>query len=274
MTTSLRGNVIGDLSVSLIHEGVHSGNASGIVPSSFSVLRDLLDRVEDPKTAHILLDSLHVEIPEARREQAQLAANVLNDEIAHAFPFINKVEPINATHDELILNRTWRPGLEVTGADGLPALKDAGNVMRPNTTVRLSMRIPPTCDPIEAGQALKTCLEKNPPYGAEVAFHLDEEACGWHAPLMDEWLMSAAEVASQTHFGKSAVYMGEGGTIPFMGMLGEKFPKAQFVITGVLGPHSNAHGPNEFLHIPTAKRLTACVADLLAAHCEQMKKVK
>ena len=62
------------------------------------------------------------------------------------------------------------------------------------------------------------------------------------------------------------MYMGEGGTIPFMGMLGEKFPGAQFMITGVLGPHSNAHGPNEFLHIPTGKRVTAAVARVIADH--------
>jgi acetylornithine deacetylase/succinyl-diaminopimelate desuccinylase-like protein len=99
-----------------------------------------------------------------------------------------------------------------------------------------------------------------------VEFKAEKGAAGWNAPELAPWLGAAAETASNTFFGKPAVYMGEGGTIPFMGMLGEKFPKAQFLITGVLGPGSNAHGPNEFLHIPTGKRLTACVASVLEAH--------
>ena len=83
---------------------------------------------------------------------------------------------------------------------------------------------------------------------------------------MAPWLEAAIDQASQTFFNKPAMYMGEGGSIPFMGMLGEKFPGAQFMITGVLGPHSNAHGPNEFLHIPMGKRVTACVSHVLLQH--------
>jgi acetylornithine deacetylase/succinyl-diaminopimelate desuccinylase-like protein len=72
-------------------------------------------------------------------------------------------------------------------------------------------------------------------------------------------------------FGKPVAFHGEGGSIPFMAMLGEKFPGTQFVVTGVLGPHSNAHGPNEFLHIPFAKKLSVCVATILADHALQTR---
>ena len=116
---------------------------------------------------------------------------------------------------------------------------------------------------------LKTLLESDPPYGATVTFTPDWSATGWHAPKMDDWLEKAIDQASLNYFEKPSVHMGEGGSIPFMGMLGEKFPDAQFLITGVLGPNSNAHGPNEFLHIPTAKKLTCCVAEIISKHYEQ-----
>ena len=104
------------------------------------------------------------------------------------------------------------------------------------------------------------------PPAPTVVFTPDQAATGWNAPPTVPWLAQALEEASQAYYGKPVAAMGEGGTIPFMAMLGRRFPDAQFLITGVLGPHSNAHGPNEFLHIPYAKKLTACVAHVLAAH--------
>jgi acetylornithine deacetylase/succinyl-diaminopimelate desuccinylase-like protein len=167
---------------------------------------------------------------------------------------------------ELVLNRTWRPSLSVTGVDGIPPLESAGNVLRPCTSLKLSLRLPPTLDGKRAGELLKDALEHDPPNGAQVTLELEKASSGWNAPTMAPWLEQAIETASQEFFGQPAIYMGEGGTIPFMGMLGEKFPGAQFMITGVLGPHSNAHGPNEFLHIPMGKRVTAAVARVVADH--------
>lgn len=167
---------------------------------------------------------------------------------------------------QVLLNRTWRPALAITGAEGLPAIKDAGNVLRPSTALKLAMRIPPTVNGDKAAATLKQIVEKNPPYGATVRLENAGGMSGWNAPKLEPWLESAIDRASKTFFGKASASMGEGGTIPFMGMLGRKFPKAQFVITGVLGPESNAHGPNEFLHVPTAKRLTGCVASIVAEH--------
>jgi acetylornithine deacetylase/succinyl-diaminopimelate desuccinylase-like protein len=266
MTTSLRGNVVGELSVELIREGVHSGSASGIVPDSFRVVKQLLSRIEDEVTGEITLPTLHTEIPAQRRAEAAHCAAVLGDELYHSYPFHSGVRPVVESGQELILNRTWRPALTVIGAEGFPAIEDAGNVMRPKTALKLSMRIPPTVCPKDASVALHNALTENPPYAAKVSFSVGDGSMGWHAPLLADWLATAVDSASMAFFEKPVVYMGEGGTIPFMGMLGEKFPQAQFVITGVLGPHSNAHGPNEFLHLDMVKKVTGCVAYILHQH--------
>ena len=265
-TTSLRGMAGGNLTVKVLEEGVHSGDASGIVPSSFRIIRELLSRIEDEATGRILVDGMHVEIPAERLKQAGKVAEVLGDEVYSKFPFLDGMVPMSDDLTELVLNRTWRPALSITGADGLPALSSAGNVLRPYTSVKLSLRLPPTLDGKRGGELLQDALLKNPPYGAQVSLHLEKASTGWNAPALAPWLEAAIDQASQDFFGKPAMYMGEGGTIPFMGMLGEKFPGAQFMITGVLGPHSNAHGPNEFLHIPMGKGVTACVARVIAEH--------
>jgi acetylornithine deacetylase/succinyl-diaminopimelate desuccinylase-like protein len=268
-TTSLRGLVIGNLEVSLLTEGVHSGDGTGVVAGSERVVRMLLDRLEDVQTGTIKLDELATQIPKSRVLQAEQTASVIGDEVWNKFPFNTGAQPVTKNNVELILNRTWRPGLAITGADGWPPIGNAGNVSRPFTNLKLSIRIPPRVDPDKAAAAVKALLEKDPPYGATVKFTDIGANAGWDAPEMSPWLEKSLQEGSQKYFGKPAMFMGEGGTIPFMQMLGEKFPKAQFCITGVLGPASNAHGPNEFLHIPTARKLTLCVADVLAAHAEQ-----
>jgi len=269
-TTSLRGIVVGTLEVSLLSEGVHSGDASGVVASSFRVARQLLNRLEDADTGLIQLDALQVPVPAPRAAQARRAAEVLGDDVWRKFPLQPGVSPVQADNAELILNRTWRPALAITGADGMPSIANAGNVMRPSTRLKLSLRVPPRLDAREAAARVKAALEQDPPYGAQVSFEPGGSAGGWDAPPLAPWLEAALEQASKRHFGKPAMYLGEGGSIPFMGMLGEKFPRAQFCITGVLGPGSNAHGPNEFLHLPTARKLTSCVADVLAAHAARI----
>jgi acetylornithine deacetylase/succinyl-diaminopimelate desuccinylase-like protein len=266
MTTSLRGLVGGNLTVKVLREGVHSGDASGIVPSSFRILRMLLDRVEDAHTGEVQLSELHTEIPEARIAQARAAARSLGFDVFQKFPFVGGMMPAPSDIAEMVLARTWRPTLSIVGAEGIPSLKDAGNVLRPRTTVKLSVRIPPRVSPEVASRALTEALTSDPPYGAEVSFEAEKAAPGWDSPELAPWLEGAVHQGSKTYFGAPAMAMGEGGTIPFMGMLGEKFPEAQFLITGVLGPGSNAHGPNEYLHIPTCKRLTCCVAHVLVAH--------
>jgi acetylornithine deacetylase/succinyl-diaminopimelate desuccinylase-like protein len=265
-TTSLRGLVEGALTVSVLTEGVHSGDASGVVPSSFRIARKLLDRVEDATTGRVLPPEFHAPIPAERVEQARRAAEVLGDAVICRFPFAGSTRPMVADHTEAVLNRTWRPALSITGADGLMPIASAGNVLRPHTALKLSLRLPPTIDGAQATQTLKRLLETDPPYGATVRFDAGHGATGWNAPPTVPWLKTAVNDASVQFYAKPSAAAGEGGTIPFMAMLGKHFPDAQFLITGVLGPHSNAHGPNEFLHVPYAKKLTACVAFVIAAH--------
>ncbi|MEX0870308.1 MAG: M20/M25/M40 family metallo-hydrolase, partial [Aquisalimonadaceae bacterium] len=265
-TTSLRGIASGVLRVDILEEGVHSGDASGVVPSSFRIARELLGLLEDSATGTIRPAGLMAEIPAVRREQAAAAAAVLGDTLYRRFPFVQGATATTTDLTELVLNRTWHPALEIIGSADLPALDQAGNVLRPGTALKLSLRLPPTVNAEAASQELKGLLEANPPYGASVRFEPDQASTGWHAPPLAQWLTRSLDQASRQCFGAPAMNMGEGGTIPFMAMLGEAYPRAQFVITGVLGPHSNAHGPNEFLHLATARRLTSAMALVLADH--------
>jgi acetylornithine deacetylase/succinyl-diaminopimelate desuccinylase-like protein len=266
-TTSLRGVVGGVLTVEVLTEGVHSGAASGIVPSSFRIMRQLLDRLEDARTGEILPRDFHVEIPRERVAEARDVARALGTEVYDRFPFPPGGQPVSTDSHELVLNNSWRPALAITGAAGLPLPADGGNVLRPKTSLKLSLRLPPTCDAPQAVRRLKEILEADPPYGARVTLDTYGEAGnGWNAPATDPALLQSIHRASTAYFGKPAMFHGLGGSIPFMSMLGERFPQAQFLITGAMGPGSNAHGPNEFLHLPTGVKVTACVAQVVAEH--------
>ena len=266
LTTSLRGLVSGELKVRVLTEGVHSGYASGVVPSSFRILRQLLSRLEDEETGAVRPSELYAQIPAERVAQARRAAAALGDKVFTEYPFAPGMSPASDDLTELVLNRTWRPQLAMTGIAGLPLPIDAGNVLLPFTEAKLSLRLPPTLDPDAANNSVRTLLGKDPPYGAQIEYQPGSSAAGWNAPDLSPWLEQSLARASEAAFGAPPAYIGEGGSIPFMAMLGEKFPHAQFVVTGVLGPHSNAHGPNEFLHIPTGKRVSLVIAQLLADH--------
>ena len=266
LTTSLRGILVGNLTVRVLTEGVHSGSASGIVPSSFRIARQLLSRIEDEETGQMKLDALFVPIPPERKEQARATAAILGDEVWQEMPFAAGTKPMAKDNVEILLNRCWRPQLAITAMDGYPLPENGGNVLLPYTTLTLSLRLPPSSNGEMAVGAVKKMLEENPPYGAEVSFDRPQVSNGWNAPATAPWLSKALDKASNAAFGKAAAFIGEGGSIPFMAMLGAKFPQTQFVVTGVLGPHSNAHGPNEFLHIPFAKKLSACIASILCDH--------
>jgi acetylornithine deacetylase/succinyl-diaminopimelate desuccinylase-like protein len=272
LTNSLRGMASGVLRVDVLTEGVHSGDASGVVPSSFRVLRQVLDRLEDSATGRLLPDIFHCEVPPERLAQARTTADILGDEVYKRFPWAHydcggatqSVLPTTTDPLQALLNRTWMPTLSVTGAEGFPSMKDAGNVLRPFTAFKLSLRLPPLVEAAQAVQALKALLEDNAPYQAKVTFESSGGATGWNAPDTAPWFEQALNDASRAHFGAGCGYIGQGGTIPLMNMLSRGFPKAQMMVCGVLGPKSNAHGPNEFLHVPYAKKLTAAVAQVIA----------
>ena len=268
-TTSLRGNLVGTLTVDVLREGVHSGGASGIVPSSFRIARSLLSRLEDEATGQLKPAELYAEIPAQRHEQAERAAEVLGESVYRKYPWVDTEATPSESALELLLNNTWRPTLAITGADGLPATGNAGNVLLPQTRLKLSFRLPPTTDPDFAADIVAKQLQTDAPRFASVHFDPESAMGGWNAPPVAPWLDASMHAASEAFFGRPSMYMGTGGSIPFMGMLGEKFPEAQFLVTGLLGPNSNAHGPNEFLHIDTGKRLTSCVARVLMDHYQR-----
>jgi len=273
LTSSLRGMASGVLKVEVLTEGVHSGDASGLVPSSFRILRHLLDRLEDSATGRLLPELFHCQVPADRLAQAQATATILGDEVYKRFPWAHadcggasqSMLPTTTDPLQALLNRTWMPTLSVTGVEGMPDLVNAGNVLRPYTAFKLSLRLPPLIDAASAVAQLKTLLEDNAPYQAKVTFDHAAGATGWNAPSTAPWFEQALNAASQSCFGAPCGYIGQGGTIPLMNMLSKGFPKAQMMVCGVLGPKSNAHGPNEFLHVPYAKKLTAAVAQVMAA---------
>jgi acetylornithine deacetylase/succinyl-diaminopimelate desuccinylase-like protein len=265
-TTSLRGNLEGQLTVRVLTEGAHSGLASGIAPAPFRIVQLLLERIEDRLTGALRLKELQADIPQDRRAQITVAAGALGPQILDKIPFVAGAQPLSTDPEELLINNTWRATLSVTGADGLPPIRTAGNVLLPEIRLKISLRLPPTVDPAGASQAVRTALEHEPPYGAQVSFEPDSSTGGWNAPAFAPWIERSMQRASRHVFGREPVYFGGGGSIPFLRMLGERFAETQFLVTGVLGPHSNAHGPNEFLHIAYATRLTECVSLVLADH--------
>jgi acetylornithine deacetylase/succinyl-diaminopimelate desuccinylase-like protein len=272
LTTSLRGMASGVLKVEILTEGVHSGDASGVVPSSFRIMRQVLDRLEDSKTGRLLPQSFHCEVPAERMEQARATAAILGEELYRRFPWVHYdcegdarlALPMTTDPVQALLNRTWAPTLSVTGAEGLPDLQNAGNVLRPYTAFKLSLRLPPLVEAATAVQELKVLLEDNAPYQARVTFEGLGSATGWNAPETAPWFGGALDAASRNFYGAPCGYIGQGGTIPLMNMLSRGFPRAQMMVCGVLGPKSNAHGPNEFLHVPYARRLTAAVAQVIS----------
>jgi acetylornithine deacetylase/succinyl-diaminopimelate desuccinylase-like protein len=265
-TTSLRGNLTGRLHVEMLTEGVHSGMATGIAATPFRIAQQLLSRIENPATGEVILPELRAEVPADRRAQIKATAGALGEVVAGKLPWVEGARAVSPDPAELITNNTWRATLAVTGADGLPPVASAGNVLLPQIALKLSLRLPPTVDAERAATAVRTALERDPPYGAKVRFEEDPATGGWNAPAFAPWLEQSIASASTAVYERESLNAGCGGTIPFMGMLGRQFPRTQFFITGVLGPHSNAHGPNEFLDIEYAKKLTACVSLVLADH--------
>ncbi|MGH9291891.1 MAG: M20/M25/M40 family metallo-hydrolase [Acidimicrobiales bacterium] len=263
-TTSLRGIVTATITVQVLSEAVHSGAAGGVVPSSFRLLRRLLSRIEDEETGRLLLSELSCEVPTARRAEAEQLAAVLGTAAVDRFPTVPGLRLGGGSVVDLILARSWGASLALVGMDGIPPADNAGNVIRPFTRAKIAVRVPPTCDPSIAARRIEEVLTEDPPEGARVAVEALGSP-GFDSPEPSAWLSEAIEAASQRFFGNESGTMGEGGTIPFLAELAGRFPEAQFLVTGVLGEGSNAHGPNEMLHLPTVKRVTASVASILGA---------
>jgi acetylornithine deacetylase/succinyl-diaminopimelate desuccinylase-like protein len=270
VTTSLRGVLNAELTVQVLERGQHSGIASGVVPSSFRILRELLDRVDDAKTGEILLEELQPIIPDEHVIAAKSVASEFGDVSANELPTVAGLKLMGTDAADRILRRTWFPTLSVVGMGGIPEPSIAGNVLRASTTAVLSLRLPPNVDSRRASAALQKVLTSNVPSNARVTYS-DHAADGWVAPPLAPWLEKALHVASLEAFGNDVAFTGEGGSIPFLGSLAKRYPGVQFVATGVLGPEANAHGIDEMLDLPTAVNVTNAVATIVAAHANNQK---
>lgn len=269
LTTSLRGLVQTTVTVKVLDYGQHSGMASGVVPSSFRVLRQLLDRLEDSATGEVKLAEMHVTVPDGRLAEIRETVETAPGAVSAGIPLVDGLSLVDSDEVELVLNSTWRPTLSVIGGEGLPAPDDAGNVLRPYTTLCLGFRLPPTADSAAAMKALHDVLTQNVPYGAHIELSRVENANGWNAPELAPWLRDALDTTSQEVFGAPWRTLGLGGSIPFMGLLNEAYPEAQFVVTGALGPGSNAHVPDESLELDYAVKITEAIALVLDAHARR-----
>jgi len=270
VTDSLRGNVSLTLRVDVLTQGVHSGEASGVVPSSFRIIRQLLDRIESSRTGDLLLPELDAQVPDHHLAAAQRLSAELDDPLSRHFPAVSGLNLLGRDGAERLIRQAWAATLSITGFEGAPAPSDAGNVLRPSTSVKISVRTPPSVDAKVAQDALVAALTRHPPYGAHVSVQLDAVAQGWVAPLRSSWLIDALNEASLAAFGQEPGFLGEGGSIPFLSELGRRFPHAEMVATGALGPGSNAHGPDESLHVPTAIAVTTSVAVIVGAHAQRL----
>jgi acetylornithine deacetylase/succinyl-diaminopimelate desuccinylase-like protein len=259
LTSSLRGNLVATVRVDVLTEGIHSGAGGGVVPSSFRILRRILSRIEDESSGEILLPQLRgAGMPEAHRANLEAIAGEFPDS---AMPVVDGLHLLTSDTVSRLTARTWSAALEVTGMEGIPAPRDGGNVLRPYTTLKFSLRLPPDVDARAATDALISAITTDE--GAHVTIDLESPANGWIAPPLDDEISAILSRVSKERFGLPHAFVGEGGSIPFLSDLQRGFPGTQFVATGVLGPHSNAHGPNESLHIPMAKAVTHAVAELL-----------
>jgi len=265
VTTSLRGNLVVTLTVEVLTEGVHSGIAGGVVPSSFRLVRQLLSRIEDPATGDIVVPELSVAVPPHRRQEMEMVAAELGEAALGTLPTLEGLRLEGKGVADQLERVTWHPALSVIGAEGLPSPEEGGNVLLPLSALKLSIRLPPTCDAAAGLHALEGVLLADPPSGAKVRLSAEQPAQGWDAPLLAPDLAAALDAASRAHLGRPSGHLGLGGSIPFLSFLAHRFPDAQLLATGVLGPSSNAHGPNEALTISAAKAVTACLAELVTS---------
>jgi acetylornithine deacetylase/succinyl-diaminopimelate desuccinylase-like protein len=266
VTTSLRGNLVVTVRVDVLDHGVHSGEASGVVPSSFRILRQLLDRIEDPVTGEILLDELSARPPASALAAAAHLSAELDDPLARHFPVVDGLELMGRDGAERLIRQSWSAALSVTGMDGIPSVAEGGNVLRASTTAKLSLRLPPNVDAVAAQEALVRALRIEPPSNARIHVEAEQPAQGWLAKEPERWLSDAVVEGSLDGFSHPPGFLGEGGSIPFLASLGQRFPAAEFLAVGVLGPGSNAHGIDEALHLPTVYGVTAAMARVLSAH--------
>jgi acetylornithine deacetylase/succinyl-diaminopimelate desuccinylase-like protein len=259
--TSLRGIVTANLDVRHLARPCHSGMATGIVPSTFRIARGLLDRVEDAATGEIHLPAARVAPPESAAETARAVAERLAGKLA--IDLIPGAQLIEGGIERRLIANWWEAGLSITGADGLPPIAKAGNVLRERTALRLSLRIPPTAERFECGRQLKETLETDPPYGAKVVCEILSCCPGWSTRELSNKTKETIAKATQAVFRQPPIYFGAGSSVPISGAFQEFWPDAEVTVTGVAGDESYCHGFDENINLEYAAKWTAMFAGIL-----------
>jgi len=265
MTSSLRGIICVDVEVEAAQGGYHSGEVGGIVPETMRIMRTLLDRIDDSKTG-MCCEELNCEIPERFKTEAKFMAELSGPEMYKKYHVCEGVACMHEQGiDQMYLNNTWRANMAITGAAGLPAIQTAGNVCRPSTSMRLSIRLPPKVNPDDAYTAVTKLLTTDVPYNAKVTCTSQGKGQGWCMGELSPWLEEGImKAGAQFWDGKKAGSYGMGGSIPFLAELGKMYPDCQIIAFGLIGPQTNAHAPNECINLPFAKKLTCALSHVMA----------
>ena len=263
LTSSLRGITLMDVTVKAGKGGYHSGEVGGIVPETFRVMRHLLNRLDDPKTG-LPMEELNTELPAYARPEAERMVALSGEAMCKKYKMEEGVKYCSQDNlVEMYLNNTWRANLSVTGAGGLPDYNRAGNVVRPQTTLRLSYRLPPNMDCHKAAAIVKQKLTTDVPHDCIVEIKGDHNGNGWCMKDPEPWFHDVINNASKNFYDREYGSYGMGGSIPFLSQLGGLYPNTFIVALGLLGPQSNAHAPNESVNLTYAKKLTMCMSHIL-----------
>eukprot|EP01083_Nonionella_stella_P046907 125601_1 len=275
ITPSLRGMMAGDLKVSMLREQLHSGEGSGVIADTARVHRMLLNRVEDVNTGYVTVPETHCVIPEAHQNYVDKATCILKEGVFNEMPLLAGIKPVTDDCKQLLMNQLWEPTMTVIANDhgSLPPLPGS-NIIRTETNMRLSFRLPPCVVPEKALEAVKATLLKEPlPYGAKVTFENTMMGSGWASnSAAGGWLETSITDSSTTFFGKAAAFKGMGGSIPIINDFQGRYTDAEIIVSGVAGPQSNMHAVNETLDVPAVKKLTSAFAKILADHAENVAK--
>ena len=263
LTQSLRGMVNGFLTVETMPTTMHSGLATGVVPSASRIFRMLLARIENPETGHIINEIASPPLTDEFRTYAETVARDVPG-FLESYDLPVGLSAAGDTLHETVANNLVRAGLEITGITGLPEAHTSGNVSVGKITTRVSVRIPPGVDPDTVATEFKRIFEENPPYGAKVTYEFQSGDWGWMAKPFTPGMAKRLSQTTQSIFGTEPGLLGVGASIPFVQIMVQHFPKAEHILTGVLSQASHAHGPNENMSVRKVKRITEFVAAFLA----------
>jgi acetylornithine deacetylase/succinyl-diaminopimelate desuccinylase-like protein len=248
LTATLRGGGAVTVEVRTLDHGVHGGLYGGAVPDALTVLCRLLATLHDERGDVAVPGLIRGDAFQADLTEAQVRAEA------------GVLKGVQLIGTGSLTQRLWAaPAIAVTGIDA-PSVQAASNTLLPTARAKLSMRVAPGDDPVRACKALAAYLHAHAPWGAHVSVRPVGLAAPYVAPAGGRGYEAAHSALSQA-WGRPAVDIGVGGSLPFVTAYAGIFPDAEILITGVEDPDTRAHGSNESLHLATFEH--ACLAETL-----------